>query len=186
MLQTSSESIKQTSKLFGEDTEEALAQLRNCPEHDYHTMVPPTFYLIWATPSFKKQVALVDSILGSTPEPFHTLLLHYVIKHFGAISTDRKDKFYYLIKKTFHKLSFQEITEIQDLEVQEYVWKIIDSDRSTVNDWDDELFLRFLSSAKPFIAAIFKNIRIEEQKVKRYIDLPVSPKNREALYRLFR
>jgi hypothetical protein len=187
MQQTSSES-KQVSNSFynGEGTEEALMKLRSCSEHDYSVLVPPTFHLIWTTPSFKKQVALIDSILDSTAEPFHRLLLSHVIKNFGAIPTDRKDKFYYLVKKTFHTLSFAEIIAIEDLEVQEYVWKIIDTDRAVVVDWSDELFLRFLSSAKPFIAATINNIRIEEEKVREYIDLPIHSKNREALYRLFR
>lgn len=170
----------------GKDVDEALARLKECPEQHYPALVGPVFYLIWTTPTFKRQVALVDTILDSTDEAFHILLLRHVIRNFKTVSTDRKDKFYYLIRETFGKLSFAEIIGIDDLEVQEYVWGMINRDRTAVKDWDDEMFLGFLSKAKPFIAEVIDNIRIEKEKVEKYIDLANHSKNREALYRLFR
>lgn len=187
-MQTGSKAVDQiTISLYnGKDVDGALSRLKECPEQYYSLLVAPVFYLIWTTPIFKRQIALVDTILDSTDEVFHILLLRHVIRNFRTVSTDRKDKFYYLIKRTFSKLSFRDIIEIDDLEVLEYVWGIIDKDRSVVKDWDDEMFLSFLSSVKPFIAETIYNIRIEKEKVEKYIDLAHHSKNREALYRLFR
>lgn len=140
------------------------------------------FDLILDTPNYGKQVALIDSILDSSPYVFHALLFHFTVANFKGIPTDRKDKFYYLIKRTFNRMSLEYILEIKDWEVAGYIWSVA-QEKSMFEDWDEHRFIKYVVGCKPFILESIK-IKLSRNIVKEYLDNPMSSHNREALYRL--
>lgn len=169
-------------------TERALELLKDTEQDNSvdSNLTEAVFFIILNTPNYKKQVALIDVIVSCSSQKFKLMLLNYTISNFWALSTDRKDKFYYLIGRTFNILGFRDILGINDLEIQEFIWSRINADRSIIKDWDDDLFLEFLIGCKPFVASLISKIKIPRNKVQKYIDLPMNPKNRATLYGLFK
>lgn len=164
---------------------EGIRGLANIPEYQYPLLVQPIYYLIWITPVFKKQIDLITSILDNSPRIFHSLLFHHVVVNFDSISTDRKDKFFFLLKKIFPLMSFSYILGIQNYQVLGYLLEQITS-KEIFLDWSDSLFLEFLSTCKPFLCTSVQKIKIDEQLVRKYLDRTTNPKNRDALYSLFK
>jgi len=170
------------------NAEKALELLKDAEQNNNmdSSLTEAVFFIILNTPNYKKQVALIDAIISCSSQNFKLMLLNHTISNFWALPTDRKDKFYYLIGRTFNILGFRDILAITDLEIQEFIWSRINADRSIVRDWDDDLFLEFLTRCKPFVASLISKIKIPRNKVQKYIDLPMNPKNRATLYGLFK
>lgn len=76
------------------------------------------FYEIWSTPTYKKQVKLIDEIL--TEKSVRKPLFQYVVDQYEKIETDRKDKFLYLTLKTveLEDIQLEELVKIKSLELQ--------------------------------------------------------------------
>lgn len=173
-------------------TKTALEMLQNLSaykdnqEEFLQSFIPGIFFIIFSTPNYKRQVLLIDSILASCNDDLKIRLLNHIISNFNSIPFDRKDKFYYFLGCTFFLLEFRKIVEIEDLEVQNFIWKKINEDRKVIRDWEDSVFLNFISTCKPFIAKCINNIKISETLVREYIEKDIHPINREILYSLFK
>lgn len=139
--------------------------------------------LIMETPNYKRQVVLIDSILSSFPLLLHALLFHATVQMFPSIPTDRKDKFFYLLKRTLPTLSFEYVCGIPVPEVSVYVWSLVE-DKTLFLDWDDRMFIEYVIREKPFILKNMKHIRIERKVIEKYLNIPMHPKNREMLYNM--
>ena len=111
-LQTVNDDTLEINKLIEmvEDQEThrtAMTRIEQFSEHEFPLFIPSVFYLIWSTPVYKNQTLLIDFILSNTPIVFHSLLFKYVVLHFEEIETDRKDKFFYFLKKIFLNLEIK-------------------------------------------------------------------------------
>ncbi|KAI5152024.1 hypothetical protein ENBRE01_2511 [Enteropsectra breve] len=147
-------------------------------------LIEQIYYLIWSTAKWRDQIKLIDRIIGNLDERRHRMLLDYIICVFPKIESDRTDKFFYFIKSSFYLLSFKEIVEMQELKVLEYIVQFISQDRK---DFDNELFLNWISTTKPWIADKINNIKIEEKLVRPYLNAKgLSDMTRAALFRLFK
>lgn len=149
------------------------------------------YYRIWNTPNFKKQKALVDEILQEIPVEFQNLLLHHVIVNFDKIETDRKDKFYYLIKKIIQdneQTTLEYILNIKSTDALGYILTIINEEnKKIISKWDDKLFIEFISKCKPlFLPMISEDFKFEEEVLKKYIEMPIDQLNREKLYKFMK
>lgn len=164
---------------------QAISKLSQISEDQYSFVTPHIYYLIWSTPVFKIQVGLINSILENSSKGFHALLLHHVVLNFHKISTDRKDKFFYFLKKAFTVMSFSYILNIQNLEVLGFLLEQIKS-KDIFQDWSDILFIDFISNCKPFLLESIQDIKIDENLVRPNLDKAKNPKNRDALYKLFK
>lgn len=162
----------------------AISRINQIQEQELSTIVPAIFYLIWSTPIFKVQVELIDRILSNSPRSFHALLFDYICSNFNSISTDRKDKFFYFLKKVFSTMSLSYILGIENVEVLGFL--LLKIEKSMFNDWSDALFLEFVANCKPFILENIQNIKIDEKAVRLCLKEVTNPKNREALYKLFK
>lgn len=146
--------------------------------------VEALFVLIWETPSFKKQVCLIDEIVRIIDEETERELLLHVINKFETINGDRRDKFYYFMSKSLRLLNFKEILSIKNTDVLDCCCRYLRNNRCI--DWDDSLFVEFLAYCKPWLCRHFRDIAVEEGKVRIVLsDDKISQVNREALYRLF-
>lgn len=158
---------------------QACIQTNGCVDQ----LVDALYYLIWSTPVFKKQVALVDAILNDCGESVHRQLVSLVIERFPEIRTDRRDKFYYLISKSFHLITFTEMLAFADTGLLEYSCTYINNCKPA--DWDDILFLEFFVSCPAWLCDIFSSVRIAEPIVRPYFERNMPAANRKALYKLF-
>lgn len=166
----------------GQDIDNELQELITSP---YTKSVSETlYYIIWATPVYSHQIILIDAIIRLVFDNGQRDLADYVIENFITIEPDRRDKFYYLLSKSWHLYSFHELLSINDQDVLEAVAKHLNNSERPV-DWEDTMFLDFLCKCKPWIAAIFTEIRISKIKVKEYLKkIEIHKENREALFRL--
>lgn len=149
-------------------------------DNQIFTAVKNTFEEIFETASFKKQITLIDSILESNSLSFHSVLFHYTVISYKKIPTDRKDKFLYLIKKTFKMVDFEYILGIENEEVLGYIFSLVEN-KNEFSDWNDEKFVEFAMKAKPFIFSDIK-IRIDRKSIN--FDKEMNIYNREILYRI--
>ncbi|KAI4292618.1 hypothetical protein PAPHI01_1892 [Pancytospora philotis] len=142
------------------------------------------FDLIWRTPTFKKQVALIDSILENCGLPAQQRLLSLVLARFASIRSDRKDKFYYFIDRSIHLLSFADLLGAEDSGLLLFFCKHLNKNRPA--DWDDGLFLEFLARSQPWVCELFDEVRVPEAAVRPLLNRNLPIENRRALYGLFR
>lgn len=159
---------------------EGILGSASAPSSNYDA-VAGIFDLIMDTPGYKKQVAVIDSVLSSLPPLLHALLFHFTAEQLSRIPTDRKDKFFYLLGKTLKTVSLDYVCGVSDPEVAVYVWGLV-SDKHVFSDWDDRVFVRYVVGCKPFILRSIKGIKIDKGIVKEYLDLPMNSRNREALH----
>jgi hypothetical protein len=145
-----------------------------------------TYYqIIWKTSGYKRQVDVVDRIVQVCNEDEERQLLQYVVENFEKIEMDRRDKFYYLIRRTYCRLSFEEMISVRNNDVLVFLCRELNRNKCT--DWNDDVFLRFIVGCKPWIAGLFSDVKIDERTVRPYIlSYPNIPcENKCALYRLF-
>lgn len=148
------------------------------------SLVDKIYSVIFVTPNFKKQVALIDRILSESPKPFHRNLLNSVILNFKNIPSDRKDKFFYLIKKTLNLMPFEYILKIEDKEVQCYIWKNVITEK--LADWDDRMFIEFVMKSEAYLVGCIGKFKIEKTLVEEYLEKDMGVKQREYLYSLLK
>ncbi|ELA42635.1 uncharacterized protein VICG_00387 [Vittaforma corneae ATCC 50505] len=182
VLLESSSSLNKNIQSIIEDHSGNYCSISDIHNSTYKDVLSVIFDVIFDTPNYKKQVSLIDSILDSSPCFFHALLFHFTIEHFKGIPTDRKDKFYYLIKRTFNRVPLEYLLEIKDWDVAEYIWSMVEN-KNELEDWDDHRFIRYVISCKPFILKSIK-IKLDRNIVRGCLDEPMSSQAREALYRL--
>jgi hypothetical protein len=149
------------------------------------SLIEITLVIIFNTSNYERQVKLINSILNLTNESFQKILLNEIISTFKDIPSNRKDKFFYYISKTYLILDLNEMLNVKDLEVLQYLMKMVNVNKNEVKNWDDTVFLNFLVNTKPFIAKEIKNIKIEKEKVQPFLELQMNKMNREVLYDLF-
>lgn len=161
-----------------EASQKLLQMLPDCCEND-DLLIDIIFTVIYNTSNFKRQTKLINDILNVTSESFYRALLTKVIKDFDEIPVNRRDKFFYLISKTYKILSLEEVLNVKKLDVLQYLIGIIDKN---IKGWNDEIFLRFLIETKPYVASEVKNIKINKNIVETYLKNRMCKINRTILY----
>ncbi|KAM0679826.1 hypothetical protein GINT2_001998 [Glugoides intestinalis] len=151
--------------------------------------IQEAFYLIWNTPNFKRQCALIDTIFSETTTEFHFLLLNHVIVNFNNIATDRRDKFFYLIKKALFLAPIDYLLAIKSSAVMVYILKFInDENKKYIDGWNDRQFVEYIAKCKSFLLECIDltSLTIDKGVIQEFIERSINQKNREALYKLLK
>lgn len=165
-----------------QDVEDAVRALGSY-EGDAEEMAEALYHLIWSTPVFKRQVALIDLIVAHVGRPLHAALLGLVLRRFDKIKSDRHDKFFYFFERSLWLLRFEEILALQSSPLLEHACRCIV--RARPGDWDDRVFLAFLATCPPWLCEVFGGLRIPEETVRPFLLGELRPANRQAMYGLF-
>lgn len=147
------------------------------------SVVEALYQLIWRTAGFRRQTVIIDKIIESISGEYHNRLMKSIIGRFADIESDRRDKFYYLLDRSWGLMGFGEMLGLCDSDVIGAMIRHIN--RARPADWDDRAFLEFFSYCKPCYCGLLSDVKMEERLVREYLArTDIADENRVALYGL--
>lgn len=145
-------------------------------------------YYLWRLPKFKAQKSFIDELLSRTDTNFHSTLFSLTVKRWPEIQSDRKDKFYYLIKRLIlaKPLDLDRIKCLFQLSppcLRNYAIKIVLSTLDSRNDQEEEFLAEFISKCDPGACKLFAGFVLRAEVALKYAkNKNIRPVNRAVLY----
>ncbi len=159
--------------------------IQNVLQKTYIDPVEFFFYLLKTTPKFSHQALIVDEIIAVVDSKLQRKLADYIIDNFKLVDEDQRDKYFLFIERSWSLYSFKELLSFENEDVLDAAARHIN--KNIPSDWDDDTFLKFLCTCKPWIATRFKDIKIRKEKVKNYLKkIEINKENKNALFSLIR
>ena len=159
------------------DKIEQFIDIHNGPVSDIHQA-------LWTVAGFKNQVYFVDAIYERMSRERYRLLMDYTVAVFHTVETDRRDKYFYLLKRGIELFSLSDILRIENSEALDYCCRFLSPQRTP--GWSDELVVEYLCRCPSWVLYRFAEFKISEKLVRQHINKEMPDVNRRALYGLFK
>jgi len=169
-----------------------LELLRETPSDNASEISSALFDRILSTAGWKAQCSLVDEIFDFSNSELLKALFCKIVAAFGTIPVDRRDKFYYFLKKGHFLLPFEEVLKIENLDVLDYLCSVMTQENR--DDWDNAVLLEFISTCRPWMCRHFERLdfkgtapEISEPMIRVYLKRKdIGDQNRKLMHQLIK